>query len=664
MKMASTQNPSAVPTEIPTDGVGPASPATNGHVSDHSATKGSSIERASTGRTPGGGSRESALPVQPMKNLSKWLVFNLVLPSLLLALAVGIVIYLGPVQSPSRPPIDDTRIGRLFALPAVDVVAVRSLKSTGQKLQLKTDGTVVPFREIVMATEVAGKIVEKSPKCESGKFVNKGDVLMVIDPTDYQLEVRRLQRQQQQQYEALGEVDQEMANTKKSIDLARTDIGLQERELKRRQALPDQFASQGEIDQARRSLLQAEQSLLTLQNQLELAKKNRIRLESSEQIAKLQLEAAENNLKRTTITAPMDGVIVSEQAELNTFVARGNPIVTMEDTSKVEVAASLRTDQLYWVLNQNRDDLVLNEPGGTRIRGYNLPPTPVSVRYQLSGREDLTYQWRGKLIGYDGIGLDEQTRTVPVRILVDHPQQFVVKRNGETIATHENASIAGPTTLVRGMFVNLSLELDPTMDLVVLPSESLKPGNRVWQFIPDPSVLDQTPAPKSIASSESTPEPDSAVESELDPQEEERLIAASTETFAAKGFDPKNWVPGQLRILQNVRPIDRFGDDDQPSVGRLSESEKQYWICEIPSQREPADAAGNTLPDQVDKRSGEADENSDDNSGAVIGDYGYVIVSPLGGLQADVLPVRAPTRSVSSTEMVTMTQSASLKGAR
>ncbi|TWT94205.1 efflux RND transporter periplasmic adaptor subunit [Neorhodopirellula pilleata] len=578
------------------------------------------------------------LPIKPTRNLPVWLLYNLVVPFVLLGVAAAVVVGLGTDESPSRPPIDDTMAGRLFALPAVDVAAVRSLESTGQKLQLTTDGTVVPYREIVLATEVAGQIVEKSAKCEAGKFVKQGDMLMVIDPTDYELEVKRLRRLQQQEYEALAEIDQEMANTDKSKELAMADIELQQRELQRRQALPDQFASQGELDQARRALLQAEQQLLQLQNQMELAKKRRIRLQSAEQLAKMQLEAAENNLKRTRIEAPMDGVIVSEQAELNTFVARGSAVVTMEDTSKVEVAASLRTDQLYWVLNQNRsEDLVLAQPDGTQVRGYQLPPTPVQVRYQLSGRDDLTYQWRGQLIGYDGIGLDETTRTVPVRIVVDHPQQFIVKRNGKVIGTHGEANVAGPTTLVRGMFVNLSLELSPAMDLVVLPSESLKPGNRVWQFIPDASVLDvsldletlvsQAEVAEKVESGEASINVEAPVK-ELVPAvtaDDEKALA---DALAEKGFDPTKWVPGKLQIVQDVRPVDRFVPESAPDAFIDNESEPQFWICEVPKMNDP----------------------NHNDSGHILGNGSYVIVSPLGSLQSNTLPVRASSDIVERSE--------------
>ncbi len=606
------------------------------------------------------------LPVKPLRNLPKWLIYNLVIPVILLCAAAGIVWMLGTVESAARPPIDDTPVGRLFALPAVDVVPVRSLASTGEKLHLSADGTVVPFREVILATEVAGQIVEKSPLCETGKYVTKGAVLMKIDPTDYELEVKRLQRQRQQEYEALGEVDQEMVNTKRSMELARADIELQRRELKRQEALPSQFASQGELDQARRALLSAQQQLVVFQNQLDLAEKRRTRLESAERLAAMQLEAAENNLRRTEIKAPISGVVVSEQAELNTFVARGSPVVTIEDTSKVEVAAKLRTDQLYWVLNQrkadvaNDTDAALTASLNTQDRGYRLPPTPVIVRYVVSGRDGLIYQWTGNLIGYDGIGLDEQTRTVPVRILVDDPQSFQVIRDGK-VTKKMNASdeIAGPTALVRGMFVKLRLELDPAVELVVLPSEALKPGNRVWQFLPDASVLDVSITPEgdeaegddAEGKDADEPEPsaapknateqiaDASKSDDASPEESEGgkdEPAERSETDPMAGFDPTAWVPGNLVIRQNIRPIDQFVTEEEfiaTVVGDDLDSEiqttGQSWICEV--------------------------------SGDVLVDGSFVVVSPVGNLRTDVFPVRAPASVVGE---VTMTAAEEIAGLR
>lgn len=552
-------------------------------------------------------------PVQLIdsSNVFSWLLFNIGIPLLLLSAAIGLVFFLGAVQPSTRPAADTSLAGRLQALPAVDVVPTQSLADSGKTLHLNTDGTVVPFREVVLATEVAGRIIEKSPQCEAGQYVTAGTVLMRIDPTDYELTVRRLEQTQQSEYESINEIDQELINASRLLEIADADIELQSREVKRLDSLPEDFAARRDVDAARRAVLQAEQQKVTYQNQIDLLKKRRARLELAEQLAATQLKQARIDLQRTEIRAPIDGVIASEQAELNTFVARGNPVVTMEDTSKVEVATSLRMDQLYWVLNQKTLQSPieeLNAPTNGAHRGYKLPPTEVEVQYQLSGRDDVTYVWDGQLIGYDGIGLDEQTRTVPVRVVVDQPQMFDVQRRGEDEPTkrptEENVISTGPTALVRGMFVRLQLQLQPAVPLVILPSEALKPGNRVWEFIPDESVLDVTEEEAKTNDSdtvaESKTETDDSVAKTEDGKSTDDESDTEPEAEPEVAFVPDEWSPGRLVIRQDIRPIDLLS-----SVGGSSD----FWICEVPDQ-------------------------------SINGDS-FVVVSPLGSIEADTFPVRA-----------------------
>ncbi len=75
-----------------------------------------------------------------------------------------------------------------------------------------------------------------------------------------------------------------------------------------------------------------------------------------------------------------------------------------------------------------------------KLSGYALPQTPVSILYRIAGREDLVFQWEGHLSRYDGIGLDPQSRTVPCRITVDDPQNFLIR--GEAILERRWCCIA------------------------------------------------------------------------------------------------------------------------------------------------------------------------------------------------------------------------------
>ena len=267
-------------------------------------------------------------PVSPSK--TSGLVHNVLLPLCLLAVGAGVVVALGTVEPDQRAGADLSLAGRMKALPPVNVVTVRSLGASGATLQLEVDGTVVPFREARVAAEVAGRVVFKADDCEAGNFVKKGQLLMKLDATDYELEVQRLSRLQEQEYEAIAEVDQEMINVRRLIEVAEEDVQLQKNEVDRQRSLPEGFSSRGEVDRARRTLLQAQQQLVSYENQMDLLRKRRGRLEASEQLAATQRRAAEVNLARTEITAPIDGVIVREDADLNTFVSRGSPLVTIE----------------------------------------------------------------------------------------------------------------------------------------------------------------------------------------------------------------------------------------------------------------------------------------------------------------------------------------------
>lgn len=530
----------------------------------------------------------------------RFILFNVAIPILLILSGVLVIRLLGKAEARPMPPPDTSSAAVLEGLPATRVERVRSLKETGQQLELIVDGTVVPFSEAVVASEVAGRVVEKSANCESGAIVTAGEVLMRIDPQDYSLEVQRLSNQREREYRAIGENDQEMANTRRLIKVAEQDVQLQTKELKRQTDLKS-FASEAEVDRARSALLQANQQLVTLQNQLDLLTTRRSRLEAGEQLAATQLRVAEVNLTRCEIRAPISGVIVSEQADLNTFVNRGTALVTIEDTEKVEVASSMRMDQLHWVLDQEQT---------TARAGYDLPDTKAIIEYEVAGRQGAVQRWNGTLLSYDGIGIDPNTRTVPVRLVVDDPTHYVDQSGKEQVADRTNA-------LLRGMFVRVRLQLQPRSELVVIPAKALRPGNRVWKFSPDEAVLQRRIAEvKESAAAKLASDPQSEA---LADQESEPEKAAGSEGQESKltdpisVFDPSLWKAGLVEYSTTVYPIDSLRlsgmDEIDPNLAPSLQSPGRVWVCETAS------------------------------SNLTSGDY--LVVSPLDSIPPDGLPARA-----------------------
>ncbi len=349
-----------------------------------------------------------------------------------------------------------------------------SLEAFEDAWELEIDGLVRPFREIEVCTEVAGRIRWKSEDCHAGHFVRAGTPLIEVDQAEYRLEVQRSERQLEQARVDLEEHDVEFANIRSLLELAQRDLQLERKEQHRFSELSLRHAaSQSELERTERATIASEQMVQDLENRLQSLRVRRPRLVSGVELAGNLLERARLELERTRIMAPVDGVIVQDLVEQDGYVQKGQPLFRIEDTSRIEVQSSLRMDQLYWLWSQQAPQSdVLFEPD----QAYRIPTTRATVITQIAGLPDLRFTWQGELNRFDGIGLDERTRTVPCRIVVDQPRQVsVVNRAGDAVV-----SPGSPPALVRGMYVTVLLHVVPQGELVLIPETALLPGKRVW----------------------------------------------------------------------------------------------------------------------------------------------------------------------------------------
>ena len=338
----------------------------------------------------------------------------------------------------------------------------------GGGVNIEVDGLVVPFREIEISAEVGGRIKHTAEICKPGNYVEEGTLLVEIDPVDYQLEVSRLAKELEQAKVTLTEMDVEISNNEKLLELGQAEVDVQKRELKRLQDLVEDGAvTESQVDQAIRAEITARNQLLKISNMHRLLKTRKTRLEHARQLVETQLEKAHLDEKRTKIFAPISGVIVFEIAEQDSYVKAGTHLVTVEDTSAVEVKCNLRMDQLHWLWQQSG-----STPEREDRRGYQIPQTSASVVYELNGNE---YVWKGRLTRFDGIGVDETTRTVPCRVKVEDPRDVQMPDDMDG-----GQSSSGPPALVRGMFVRVIIHAQPDISLVKVPEAAILPGSMVW----------------------------------------------------------------------------------------------------------------------------------------------------------------------------------------
>jgi HlyD family secretion protein len=187
---------------------------------------------------------------------------------------------------------------------------------------VSASGWIRPHRKVDVQADIMGRIVELNVR--EGDEVSRGQVLMRIDPTQYQAAVARAQAGVS---EALARESQAKANViqaKRANDRARA------------------LASQGENLISRQQVEDAETQLEVQQELLRAA-------QYGVQMARAGLAEAQDQLNKTVIRAPMNGVITrleveeGETAIVGTMNNPGSLLLTVADLSAME--AVIRVDE-------------------------------------------------------------------------------------------------------------------------------------------------------------------------------------------------------------------------------------------------------------------------------------------------------------------------------
>lgn len=447
---------------------------------------------------------------------------RVLLSVLIVTASIGGYLWLGtpevvkePVR-PSRPPIVQT-----FAAVAHN-----------DGIEFEVDGLVVPFRQIQMAAQVAGRVTFKSDNCRIGQTVTKDELLIRIEADDYELETRRLREELAQADAMIQELEAEIQTTKNQIVSGREQVEIDARQTKRSEELRRRSAaSDSELDASRRAELLSRTSLQSLMDQQNLLMKRQIRMEAAKALVQANLEKALLALERTEIRSPIDGVVVTESVEEDGYVQAGSPLITVQDTAQLDVTCKLRMRQMNWLWQSAEHRTRASSEDSLE---YDFPETSATVVYSLDGKQ---YAWEGVVDRYDGASIDSKTRMVPCRVNIDSPSRVTVfseeshepeaselvsrfrqpdsdapeempkrARKRRSVSTDQTpnrpkrenpddedvqrgsmsrdfvdpSKDANAPVLMSGMFVSVRIHATPPIPLVRLPQSAIQPGNQVW----------------------------------------------------------------------------------------------------------------------------------------------------------------------------------------
>jgi len=394
------------------------------------------------------------------------------MPVLIVAAGAGGLVWLSTKDAPPE---------RVAKQPPPLLVETIALTPGVSSFQIHVSGNVVPRREVTLSAEVAGAVVSKGDAIESGRHVRQGTPLLQIDPARFELLVSQLSSELQQVAADQQRLSTEEQGTNSLIRLAEREAEIATAASTRLKGLAlKNVATDAELEAGERTELQARNALTALQNQRALIPIQRERLRAQQKLTELKQQQAQLNLDRTRITAPFDGVITSVEIEQGNYVQAGDMLLKLEDTSAVDVECSLRMDDLYWLWSSNsaavadtpNSEFAHSELGPDEAqeldRGdvghlFEIPTADATVTGEVAGQ---LFHWNGRLARYVGDGVNRKTRTVSCRVTVDEP---IRADPGD-----------GPPTLMRGMYVTVTLNVTPQIELLRIPTRGIQPNGQVW----------------------------------------------------------------------------------------------------------------------------------------------------------------------------------------
>jgi RND family efflux transporter MFP subunit len=286
-------------------------------------------------------------------------IVNAIICAVILAVAYFTIVYINNTE----PVAQKSKTTRKSAA-LVDTVTV---KYGIYSPVLSVLGTVRAAQQISLRARVNGQVTELSPGFVPGGMVSKDDLMLKIDPSDFENAV------------SIAESQLEQACARMEIEEARQRLAKKELEL-----------LQGSIDGANRGLVMREPQIASIKAEVSAAE--------------AAVERAKLDLQRTEIRAPFDAQVLSRAANIGSQVGASNDLGQLVGLEEYWVMAAVPIRNLRWVkFPENGSD-----EGGSKV----------TLRKADAWGKDVTREGRvSRLIG----SLDQQSRLARVLIIVDDP---------------------------------------------------------------------------------------------------------------------------------------------------------------------------------------------------------------------------------------------------
>ncbi|MCM8542085.1 MAG: efflux RND transporter periplasmic adaptor subunit [Lentisphaeraceae bacterium] len=392
-------------------------------------------------------------------------VFQIVLPLVILAITAFVVNNI--LSNPNKPKTKKVERPPVF-------VETISAKKENFSVLIETQGEVKARIYSKIIPEVSGRITSISDNFFNGKFFKKDEILVQIDPRDYEI---ALSKAKADLIKAETEFEQEKIRTqnfKTAIIngqnvLQNNILIFKEEEARGQQALTDwkKLGRKGEpselvlrkpqlkaalaaVESAKADIEKAERDLGLVDA---LLKNSQAAIDS----AKAEVRQKEINLERCTIKAPFNGRILSKSVNVGQYISPGNTIAEIYGIDVSEVRLPVSTKDLQYM------NLPEDSP--------NADSHKAEVLFSLQNGEEKN-EWKGFLDRTES-AMDSKSR-----------QHYVI---GQVQNPYD-----GKRSLKPGVFVKAQISGKTLPDIYVIPISALRESSYLW-IVNEKSELQKKP---------------------------------------------------------------------------------------------------------------------------------------------------------------------------
>ena len=195
------------------------------------------------------------------------------------------------------------------------------------------DGHIVPINPQVSARVAKIYINDNTP-------VHQGDLLVELDPTDYQVAVAQARGSEaamagklEQARSGVPAAQSQVVEAQAEVDAARVNFDNANTDFQRYQGLDPQAKSKQQLDnatarqkQARADVEQAEAKRVTAESQVKTAEANVRAAEGDLQKARADVDRATTNLGYTKVYAPCDGKVTNKAVDPGMYVTTASQL--------------------------------------------------------------------------------------------------------------------------------------------------------------------------------------------------------------------------------------------------------------------------------------------------------------------------------------------------